>query len=134
MGIPYCCEAQAVRRRHPGESHEGRQRRRPKRAVDEPTRYAVKARTEMVHRVFEVLREEAFQLSRNIGIESLTARGGLHGCISQMRSVVFPRAGPAARSTRTPRRRECVSLHYPTTAVVSLKPQSLDGPRPAKPI
>ena len=93
MGIPYCCEAQAVRRRHPGESHEGRQRRRPKRAVDEPTRYAVKARTEMVHRVLEVLREEAFQLSRNIGIESLTARGGLHGCISKMRSVVFPVPG-----------------------------------------
>ena len=65
--------------------------------MDESTPYAVKARTEMVHRVLEGLRDEAFGLARDIGIESLTARGGLRNFITQLRNVVFPRAAEEAR-------------------------------------
>eukprot|EP00439_Symbiodinium_sp_Y106_P047423 s6622_g6.t1 len=65
--------------------------------MDERTSYAVKARTEMVHRVLEGLRDEAFELARDIGIESLTEPGGLRAFITQMRNVVFPRAAEEAR-------------------------------------
>eukprot|EP00439_Symbiodinium_sp_Y106_P009573 s2309_g1.t1 len=65
--------------------------------MDETTSYAVKARTEMVHRVLEGLRDEAFELARDIGIESLTEPGGLRAFITQMRNVVFPRAAEEAR-------------------------------------
>ena len=65
--------------------------------MDETTSYAVKARTEMVHRVLEGLRDEAFELARDIGIESLTEPGGLRAFITQMRKVVFPRAAEEAR-------------------------------------
>ena len=65
--------------------------------MDESTPYAVKARTEMVHRVLEGLRDEAFELARDIGIESLTAPGGLRNFITQLRNVVFPRAAEEAR-------------------------------------
>ena len=58
--------------------------------MDETTSYAVKARTEMVHRVLEGLRDEAFELARDIGIESLTEPGGLRAFSTQMRNVVFP--------------------------------------------
>ena len=67
--------------------------------MDESTLYAVKARTEMVHRVLEGLRDEAVELARDIGIESLTAPGGLRNfIITQMRAAeeaheLF-RAGP----------------------------------------
>ena len=65
--------------------------------MDETTSYAVKARTEMVHRVLEGLRDEAFELARDIGIESLTGPGGLRAFITQMRNVVFPCAAEEAR-------------------------------------
>eukprot|EP00439_Symbiodinium_sp_Y106_P085971 s133_g30.t1 len=65
--------------------------------MDESTPYTVKARTEMVHRVLEGLRDEAFELARDIGIESLTEPGGLRTFITQMRNVVFPRAAEEAR-------------------------------------
>eukprot|EP00439_Symbiodinium_sp_Y106_P062658 s5253_g9.t1 len=65
--------------------------------MDETTSYAVKARTEMVHRVLEGLRDEAFELASDIGIESLTEPGGLRAFITQMRNVVFPRAAEEAR-------------------------------------
>ena len=65
--------------------------------MDESTPYAVMARTEMVHRVLEGLRDEAFELARDIGIESLTEPGGLRTFITQMRNVVFPRAAEEAR-------------------------------------
>ena len=51
----------------------------------------------MVHRVLEGLRDEAFELARDIGIESLTAPGGLINFITQLRNVVFPRAAEEAR-------------------------------------
>eukprot|EP00439_Symbiodinium_sp_Y106_P069754 s8_g12.t1 len=63
--------------------------------MDESTPYAVKARTEMVHGVLEGLRDEAFELARDIGIESLTAPGGLRNFI--MRNVVFELFHGAAR-------------------------------------
>ena len=56
-----------------------------------------KASTEVVHKVLEGLREEAFELARDIGIEALTAPGGLRDFISRMRNVVFPRAAEEAR-------------------------------------
>ena len=65
--------------------------------MDETTSYAIKARTEMVHKVLEGLREEAFELARDIGIEALTAPGGLRDFISRMRNVVFPGAAEEAR-------------------------------------
>ena len=65
--------------------------------MDESTSYAIKARTEMVHKVMEGLRDEAFELARGIGIEALTAPGGLRDFISRMRNVVFPRAAEEAR-------------------------------------
>ena len=40
--------------------------------MDESSSYAVKARTEMVHKALEGLRDEAFELARGIGIESLS--------------------------------------------------------------
>ena len=61
--------------------------------MDETTSYAIKARTEMVHKVLEGLREEAFELAQ----ESLPAPGGLRDFISRMRNVVFPRAAEEAR-------------------------------------
>ena len=66
-------------------------------AEAEGTPYAVKLRTEMVHRVLEGLRDEAFELARDIGIESLTGPGGLDDFINRMREVVFPRATEEAR-------------------------------------
>ncbi|CAE7235712.1 unnamed protein product [Symbiodinium sp. CCMP2592] len=60
--------------------------------LDESTSYAIKARTEMVHKVLEGLRDEAFELARDIGIESLTAPGGLRSFITPLRNIVFPRA------------------------------------------
>ena len=66
-------------------------------AEAESTPYAVKLRTEMVHRVLEGLRDEAFELARDIGIESLTGPGGLDDFINRMREVVFPRATEEAR-------------------------------------
>ena len=96
--------------------------------MDETTSYAVKARTEMVHRVLEGLRDEAFELARDIGIESLTEPGGLRAFITQMRNVVFPprcgrspRAlpcGSASRCPRTPRRRVDAVVRQPTTTMV----------------
>ena len=66
-------------------------------AEAESTPYAVKLRTEMVHRVLEGLRDEALELARDIGIESLTGPGGLDDFINRMREVVFPRATEEAR-------------------------------------
>ena len=65
--------------------------------MDESTSYAIKARTEMVHKVLEGLRDEAFELAWDIGIEALTAPGGLRDFISRMRNVVFPRAAEETR-------------------------------------
>ena len=65
--------------------------------MDETSSYASKARTEMVHRVLEGLRDEAFELAKDIGVESLTAPGGLRSFVEKMREVVFPRATEEAR-------------------------------------
>ena len=65
--------------------------------MDETSSYASKARTEMVHRVLEGLRDEAFELARDIGVESLTAPGGLRSFVEKMREVVFPCATEEAR-------------------------------------
>ena len=62
----------------------------------------------MVHRVLEGLRDEAFELARDIGIESLTAPGGLRNFITQLRNVVFPRAAEEARELFRAGQRHCV--------------------------
>ena len=62
--------------------------------MDETTSYA---RTEMVHRILEGLRDEAFELARDMGVESLTAPGGLRSFVEKMREVVFPCATEEAR-------------------------------------
>ena len=51
----------------------------------------------MVHRILEGLRDEAFELARDIGVESLTAPGGLRSFVEKMREIVFPRATKEAR-------------------------------------
>ena len=56
--------------------------------MDETTSYAIKARTEMVHKVLQGLWEEAFELARDVGIEALTAPGSLRDFITRMRNVV----------------------------------------------
>ena len=60
--------------------------------MDESTSYACKARTEMVHRVLEGLRDEAFELARDVRVEFLTSPGGLRALVDKMREVVFPPA------------------------------------------
>ena len=97
--------------------------------MDESSPYAVKARTEMVHRVLEGLRDEAFELARDIGIESLPAPGGLRNFITQMRNVVFPALRKKLVSSfvrangtcsRTPRQRVNAVAHQPTTTMVEI--------------
>ena len=45
----------------------------------------------------EELREEAFQLARDIGVDVLTQPGGLRKFEDRLRDVVFPRASEEAR-------------------------------------
>ena len=45
--------------------------------LDELSASATQARTEMVQKVLEGLREEAFELARDIGVDVLTQPGGL---------------------------------------------------------
>ena len=52
----------------------------------------MKAQTNMVHCVQEGLRDEAFELARDIGIESPTAARGTRDVIIKSCDVVFPRA------------------------------------------
>ena len=59
--------------------------------LDELTASATQARTEMVQKVLEGLREEAFELARDIGVDVLTQPGGLRTFVEKLRDVVFPR-------------------------------------------
>ena len=65
--------------------------------LDELSASATQARTEMVQRVLEGLREEAFELARDIGVDVLTQPGGLRKFVKKLRDVVFPRASEEAR-------------------------------------
>ena len=65
--------------------------------LDELTTSATQARTEMVQKVLEGLREEAFELARDIGVDVLTQPGGLRKFVEKLRAVVFPRASEEAR-------------------------------------
>ena len=78
----------------PGSSEVGSS---PRGDLNESTSYATKARTELVHKVLEGLRHDAFELARDIGVESLTEPGGLRLFIARMKAVVFPRAAEEAR-------------------------------------
>ena len=51
----------------------------------------------MVQKVLEGLREEAFELARDIGVDVLTQPGGLRKFVEKLRDVVFPRASEEAR-------------------------------------
>ena len=44
----------------------------------------------MVQKVLEGLREEAFELARDIGVDVLTQPGGLRKFVEKLRDVVFP--------------------------------------------
>ena len=90
--------------------------------MDESTPYAVKARTEMVHRVLEGLRDEAFELARDIGIDK-----NLHypdaECSLFPRRGRSPRALPCGSTTRcprTPRRRVDAVVRQPATTLVEV--------------
>ena len=51
----------------------------------------------MVQKVLEGLRDEAFELARDIGVVVLTQPGGLRKFVDKLRDVVFPRASEEAR-------------------------------------
>ena len=71
--------------------------------LDDLSASAAQARTEIVHKVLEGLREEAFELARDIGIDVRTQPGSLRDFVSSRRDVVFPRASEEARELfRTP--------------------------------
>ena len=65
--------------------------------LDELSASATQARTEMVQKVLEGLREEAFELARDIGVDVLAQPGGLRKFVKKLRDVVFPRASEEAR-------------------------------------
>ena len=65
--------------------------------LDELPASATQARNEMVQKVLEGLREEAFELARDIGVDVLTQPGGLRKFVEKLRDVVFPRASEEAR-------------------------------------
>ena len=65
--------------------------------LDELTAAATRARTAMVQKVLEGLREEAFELARDIGVDVLTQPGGLRKFVDKLRDVVLPRASEEAR-------------------------------------
>ena len=65
--------------------------------LDELTVSATQARTEMAQKVLEGLREEAFELARDIGVDVLAQPGGLRKFVEKLRDVVFPRASEEAR-------------------------------------
>ena len=66
--------------------------------LDELSASATQARTEMVQKVLEGLREEAFELARGIGVDVLTQPGGLRKFVEKLRDTVFPRASEEARA------------------------------------
>ena len=65
--------------------------------LDELSASATQAKTEMVQKVLEGLREEAFELARDIGVDVLTQPGGLRKFVEKLRDTVFPRASEEAR-------------------------------------
>ena len=71
--------------------------------LDELTATATQARTEMVQKVLEGLREEAFELARDIGVDVLTQPRGLRKFVDKLRDVVFPRASEEESSSRLDR-------------------------------
>ena len=64
--------------------------------LDELTASATQARTEMIQQVLEGLREEAFELARDIGVDVLTQPGGLRKFVDELCDVFF-RASEEAR-------------------------------------
>ena len=59
--------------------------------LDELPASATQARTEMVQKVLEGLREEAFELARDIGVETLTLPGdGLRKFVDRLRELFPP--------------------------------------------
>ena len=66
-------------------------------SLHELTASATQARTEMVQKVLERLREEAFELAQDIGVETLTLPGKLRKFVDKLRDVVFPVASEEAR-------------------------------------
>ena len=71
--------------------------RRGQTPFDELTASATQARTEMVQKVLEGLRDEAFELARDIGVDVLTQPGGLRKFVEKLRDVVFPLASGEVR-------------------------------------
>ena len=55
-----------------------------------PLNSATQARTEMVQKVLEGLREEAFELARDIGVDVLAQLGGLRKFVDKLRDVFSP--------------------------------------------
>ena len=79
----------------------------------------------MVQKVLEGLREEAFELARDIGVDVLTQPGGLRKFVEKLRDVVFPRAStqPLMKNPRqgTPKTQKATVKSMRTTSYPSPK-------------
>ena len=64
----------------------------PRSPLDELSASATQARAGMVHKVSEGLRDEAFKLARDIGVDGLSQAGGLRNFVNRLRSIVSPRS------------------------------------------
>ena len=58
--------------------------------LDELTASATRARTEMAQKFLDGLREEAFELARDIGVDVRAQPCGLRKFVDKLRDVVFP--------------------------------------------
>ena len=57
----------------------------------------LRMRSELVHRILEVLRGDAFMVARDLGMDNLTHENGIRNLIDAIKKVVFPRASEEAR-------------------------------------
>ena len=57
----------------------------------------LRMRSELVHRILEGLRGDAFMVARDLGLDKLTQENGIRNFMDAIKKVVFPRASEEAR-------------------------------------
>ena len=57
----------------------------------------LRMRSELVHRILEGLRGDAFMAARDLGLDKLTQENGIRDLMDAIKKVVFPRASQKAR-------------------------------------
>ena len=70
--------------------------------IDELTAAATQARTEMVQKVLEGLREAAFELARDIGVDVLPQPGGLRNSVMLFSPVLVKKLESSLKSGQKP--------------------------------